>query len=358
MNNILKVSGGSLVRFMSSFHREAIKRGSNVLMMTEAIENNFGLLEQNPEGIPINLPNENGRLFKGWIDAMAAGNDSFGHLDWFPHWHLSGTGLDGKHNHKGNIRGLRDQYEFVTRKKLAIRFQKRGFPSKEELTTGIYAGAKETFVADVKHFGSLYLWARDVTDMMLLNVGQINFSGSAEDMELLACCTNDSLRERLVQDYKIVIKNLEVIDRVFKNPYFLAEDNASLGLNAGICFCGNRGIFNTKIIASGQEVYADVLYDCFSCEGGSYLTDRDKFPLTSSLSFSRSVFPEQISSFLEALQQTVGTDYRNAFHFDVYFLHETIEKLEKKEKAPNSFFMSIYLHNNSRFPTWQIALYI
>lgn len=167
---------------------------------------------------------------------------------------------------------------------------------------------------------------------------------------------NFPTKEQLFKKCKM--GELALIERLYKDSAFLQTKNADPLLNSEIWHLGNRGIWNTTMSLSWHTPNVTTRYHDFVIDDMCWLTDNELFPFGSELNFHRSIFPVQISAFLETLDKAMrpkaGT--RSGFHFELHFMRETLEYL-KKGQRPEKFVLLIYFHNSEDY-NWQIGLWI
>jgi len=354
METSMRVTGHSLVQFMVAF-RNRVGRCGTVRVIRETIKDNSHLLKQHPNGIPINIPHINGVLVDGWFDAMREGWDAFQCDDWSPHFYLSGMTLSGARNHPTNIHGATAQYNFIGNPR--ITFSKEGFPTKDALVKKTLLQAKTHLleIADRAAIGAFAAQKQAIRNKL----EKVNFQNQESDRAIFAAI-NNILREEFIEFYDLIIRELELIDKLFIDSKFLTTDPADPLLNSKIWHRGNRGIFNTSIIARGMQADSQVGYDSFVIDDMSWLADNERSPRGSTLHYSHSVFPRQVHSFLSALQETNrNKQSREAFYTEFHVRSRTLRGMEKYGEAltPTSFILPIYFHNSEQYQ-WQIDMWI
>lgn len=293
------------------------------------------------------------------------------------HWHLSGTGLhgfhDGLHKHGTNI-----GWDFA--RAVEISFEKAGFPDEQTLLDNLVARRRQDLIELVNAKWSdyqeaelagedmgLYRKTRDLesgrekrneylakANQAKSDLGELinlfDFNNLSGDTQLFPV----PLKEKIVQVYAGIMREISEMKALFASPDFSKADPL---LNSAIWHWGNQGTFNTRIIAAGGKVDAQMPYEDFIINDMAWLTDRYSNYYASRLMFQQSVFPTAVGDFLKSLGELVAKpEGRAAFYVQLHFLTKTLKTM-KKGIMPNDFSMPLYFHNSGNY-RWSVDLWI
>jgi len=351
MQFVMRVTGASLVNFMAGIKASAGRTSVNTI---SAIEQNFGRLEPAPMGIPINMPNMNGRLADGWVEAMSAHESGFERGN--SHIMLNNRQLSGPAVQIDVPRTASARFTFASPVE-AIGFSKSGFPL-AETTKGRYLNCISTPVREAvsrRDDKGSFVYA-ETREPVLALITKLSFADESADLAILRQAP-DFMHEELIAAYQSARERYLKSPRYFDNPDFdQSTDPLALGT---YWYLEHQGNFNTAINATPDRATDSIKYRDFILEDHVWLTDHRRGD-GSTLTFGQGTFPAEIESFLKAVNQVngfFGANYADGpIYLEMHFREGMLRRIQKGQ-MPERFSLPMYFHNSGSLQ-WQIGLWV